>query len=486
MQFARTASIVCAASMAGALLTAGHSPAKPAAPPAAAATTLQTSTLPSGDDLKEALEKAPTSIKGTRDTARKSAKSKSAAGQDLRTPFEISNGAKWTTVKEGRQFRKQLANSSERVKVERIGTSGGKRPIQLMSVGYPEPKPVSEASKGSVILFNCSIHGDEPSGREGCLQLARDMSTTSDPSWKRLLQKTTVLFTNINPDGWKANTRGNKAGTDINRDFLKLATPEARTLAKVMRDWKPDILNDLHEFGPREYYDTQALALWPRNRNVDPRIHSLSKTMVNKYTRPQIEADGYTTGIYGLLVKDGKAFQQVAGDGQGRILRNYTGLRHITGQLTETASSAVTAEEKNDATLLNRRRVLGQYDSAVGSVSLMVEKRRQLANASSNAARRATEAGAAQSGVVYFAGQDNMVPTTRDGAEPSPMCGYQLSAGQFTELRTTMKLHGITWKKNKDGAFVTMAQPSKTLIPLLFDARAPYNITEATPLDTCR
>lgn len=484
MHFKRTVSIICAASMAGVLLTAGNAPVNLAAPPATAVTSLPTANLPSGDELKKALEKAPTSIQDTSKTSK--AKSKAAVRQDLRTPFEISNGAKWTSVKEARKFRQQLADSSDRVKVQRIGTSHGKRPIQLLSVGYPEPKPVSEASKGSVILFNCSIHGDEPSGREGCLQLARDMSTTSDPAWKRLLQKTTVLFTNINPDGWEANTRTNGAGVDVNRDFLALATPEARTLAKVMRDWKPDILNDLHEFGPREYYDSQALALWPRNRNVDTQIHDLSKTMVNDYTLAQIESDGYTTGIYGLLVKDGMAFQQVAGDGQGRILRNYTGLQHITGQLTETASRAVTPEEENNATLLNRRRVVGQYDSAIGSVSMMIENRRQLAEASTNAASSATQAGAARSGVVYFAGQDDMLPTTKDGAEPNPMCGYQLSAKQLTDFRSVLKLHGITWKKNKDGALVTMTQPGKTLIPLLFDARAPYNITEAKPLDTCR
>ncbi len=386
---------------------------------------------------------------------------------------------------DARKFNQRLADSSDRVKVERIGTSGANRPIQMVSVGYPEPKPVTEASKGSVILFNCSIHGNEPSGREGCMQLARDMSTTTDPAWIRLLKDTTILFTTINPDGWEANTRGNAAGVDVNRDFLALATPEARALAKVMRDWKPDVLNDLHEFGPREYYDSQVLALWPRNRNVDPQIHDLSKTMVEDYSLPQVASGGYTTGIYGQLVKDGTAFQQIAGDGQGRILRNYTGLQHITGQLTETASAALTPEETNDATLLNRRRVVGQYDSAVGTVSMLIENRRQLAEASTQAAAAAAQAGADQSGVVYFEGQDDMLPVTPEGADPSPMCGYQLSPAQLTEQRQTLQLHGIAWQKNRDGAFVTMAQAAKTLIPLLFDVRAPFNVTEATPLDTC-
>lgn len=464
MSRTRTTALICATALAGAALVSGPSSAVPA--PTVSDRALADQGPPDGRALQRALLAAP-------------------SPGDLRTPFEESNGATWTTLKQAQQFRRQLDASSDRVSVQRVGRSGTGEPLQLISVGYPAPQPKNVAAKGSVVLFNCSIHGNEPSGREACLQLARDMATTQDPAWKRLLTRTTVLFLNINPDGWKANTRGNAEGTDINRDFLDLKTPEARTLAKVMRDWKPEVLNDLHEFGPREFYDTQALVLWPRNRNVDPAIHRLSKRMVNHYTSAQIEAGGHTTGIYGLLVKDGKPFQQVAGDHQARILRNYTGLRHITGQLTETATRAVTPEEEQDATLLNRRRVQDQYASSVGTMSMVLEHRAQLARQSAAAEERDTQAGAARSGVVYFAGQDTMLPTTSDGAEPYPMCGYQLSAEQLQEVRATLRLHDISWTRNADGGYVTMAQPGRGLIPLLLDERAEYGITDAQTVTDC-
>lgn len=465
MKKSRITAAVCAAAMTGVLLTSGQFPsATPAAEAADAPAALPGATS-DGDSLQRTLQAAPE--------------------QGLETPFEQSNGARWTSVAQARKFRHQLDDSSDRVAVQTVGRSGDKQPIELVSVGFPRPEPLAKAAKGSVVLFNCSIHGNEPSGREGCLQMARDMSTTNDPSWKRLLKRSTVLFININPDGWKANTRGNADGVDINRDFLGLKTPEAQTLAKVMRDWKPDVMNDLHEFGPREFYDTQTLALWPRNRNVDSKIHDLSQRMVNDYTLAQIEAGGHSTGIYGELVKDGVAFQQVAGDHQARILRNYTGLKHITGQLTETASRAVPDDADQSATGVNRRRVADQYASAMGSMSMMVENRRQLARQSDRAAERATQAGADRSGVIYFSGQDNMLPTTSDGVEPNPMCGYQLTTAQLKDTRKTMKLHGISWKNNDSGAFVTMAQPGQPLIPLLFDERAEYGITEATVVDQC-
>lgn len=418
--------------------------------------------------------------------ARTLEKSLAAAPADgLQTPFEACNGATWTTVEQAQSFLEDLDASSERVALHEVGASGEGRPINLMTIGSPSQQSPEDIADGSMVLFNCSIHGDEPSGREGCLQLARDMSTTTDPAWNRLLKRTTVGFRYTNPDGWVAGTRGNAEGTDINRDFLALETPEAQALAEVVRDWKPDVLNDLHEYGPREYYDTAALVLWPRNRNVDETIHRLSQRMVNHYTEPQIESQGMTSGIYGLLVKDGVPFQQVAGDGQARILRNYAGLKHVTGQLTEAASGPVTAEEENDPLLTNRRRVSVQYSSAVGSLAMVSENRNRLARQSEAAAERATEAGAAQSGVVYFDGQDNMVPTTSEGAEPDPMCGYQLTDAQVQAVGATLELQDVTWTENADGAFVSMAQPSKPLIPLLLDPRSEYGLTEATPLDEC-
>ncbi len=49
---------------------------------------------------------------------------------------------------------------------------------------------------------------------------------------------------------------------------------------------------------------------------------------------------GYTASIYGELVTDGEPFLQIAGDYQARILRNYSGLQHTVGMLSETTIEA--------------------------------------------------------------------------------------------------------------------------------------------------
>lgn len=408
-----------------------------------------------------------------------------AAPEPIRTPFEVSNGATWTTVPQAQKFLRELDASTERVSVSTVGRTTQGRPLQLVQVGAPAPQPGATASKGSVLMYTCSVHGDEPSGREACLQLARDMATTTDPAWLRLLRSTTVLLINPNPDGWVANTRGNADGVDVNRDYMSLATPEGRAIAKVIRDWKPDVLNDLHEYGPSTYYRTDLLQLWPRNRNVDSTIHSLSKTMSEDYSAAQVTSLGYTSGVYGLYVKDGEPFRQVAGDGQARILRNYAGLEHVVGMLSETANAPLNAAEAADTSLLNRRRVTVNYASAVGSAQMMIENRETIARQTAAAAQRATEKGARQSGVVYFGGQDTIIPTSASEVEPAPMCGYQLTAEQVTSLAPTLRLHGISFSRNASGGFVSMAQEDEPLIPLLLDARSEYRIAEATPVKTC-
>ncbi len=206
--------------------------------------------------------------------------------------------------------------------------------------------------------------------------------------------------------------------------------------------------------------------------------------MSEDYSGAQVTSAGYTSGEYGIYVKDGEPFRQVAGDEQGRILRNYAGLQNIAGMLSETANDPLNAEEEADESLLNRRRVEVNYLSAVGS-AFTLENRATLVAETAGAAARDTAEGAERTGVVYFAGQDNVLPTAANEVEPEPMCGYQLTVEQRTALAPRLRLHGITWTNGAQGAFVTMAQEDQPLIPLLLDARSEYRIAEATPVETC-
>ncbi|NAZ88239.1 DUF2817 domain-containing protein [Kineococcus sp. T90] len=399
-----------------------------------------------------------------------------------RTGFELSGGAAWTTLEQEQQFLQALDATSERLSVTEAGRTAQGRPLQVVAVGASAPADAAAVARGSSVLFTCTQHGDEPSGREACLSLARDLATTTDAATLELLRRTTVLFVpTVNPDGVAANTRQNSQGVDVNRDHLLLRTAEAQLIARLQRDLRPDVVHDLHEYGPTPgTYDRDLIALWPRNRNLDVRVHDLSRELTEQEVLPAVEAGGNSTGIYGYYYDAaGDVVAQQAGDGQERILRNTAGLRHSLGILVEASNAPADALEEANPALLNRRRVDTQVTAARATLGTVAEQRAQIADATAASAIRS----ALERGPVSFAGADNALPSP-DQVDLDPPCGYRLSAQQAADAAGTLALQGIRTEIQPDGSvLVPAAQEARDLVHLLLDERAQEELTAGEPVD---
>ncbi|ROP43674.1 M14 family zinc carboxypeptidase [Pseudokineococcus lusitanus] len=402
-----------------------------------------------------------------------------------RTGFETSGGAAWTTLEEEQSFLAAVDAASDRVGISTLATTAAGRPIQLVQIGTRQLSAREVAQRPS-ILVTCLQHGNEPAAREGCLEVVRDVALDTSPATQQLLRRSTVLVVpTVNPDGRAANTRANADGVDVNRDHLALETLEAQTIAALVRDYDPEMVVDVHEYGGRaDVYDRDLIRLWPRNLNVDEGLRARAVELADDFIDPAVEAEGWSTGVYGIWNgPGGEPIAQVAGDGDERIMRNAVGLKHTVGQLTESQTRALTAEEQADPTVNTNRRVDTNVLALRGSLDMLRTQGAELRRETAAAEREAARLGAAGEGYIRFGGADNVLPTSSE-LLLDPPCAYDLTGEQLDAVSSTLSLHDIRVVERADGtARVPMGQPARGVIPLLMDERAAYDLVQATPVD---
>jgi hypothetical protein len=182
-------------------------------------------------------------------------------GQNLRTQWEQTQAAQFTSDQNEYAYTAALDAASDRLRVVEIGRTLLGRPINMFVIGYPNPPRTAKAvARSHAALMNCNVHGNEPSSREACLILARELAFGDDPRTLEILENATVLIVpTVNGDGRAANTRGNSTGQDLNRDYSLIRQPETFSFVEMMRDYEPEAAFDGHEFGNSRAGDLPVL-----------------------------------------------------------------------------------------------------------------------------------------------------------------------------------------------------------------------------------
>lgn len=109
---------------------------------------------------------------------------------------------------------------------KQLGVSIEGRSIHLVSIGWGDT---------DVLLWS-QMHGDEPTATMAILDLFRFFAAADqyDGLRQKILDSCTLHFIPmLNPDGAERFQRRNALGVDLNRDALRLQTPEARILKRV-------------------------------------------------------------------------------------------------------------------------------------------------------------------------------------------------------------------------------------------------------------
>ncbi len=101
--------------------------------------------------------------------------------------------------------------------------------------------------KTRVLLWS-QMHGDEPTATLALIDLLSYLNKNYNDELNELRNRLKIrIIPMLNPDGAERMTRENALGIDINRDALKLASPESRILMNELTNFKPEFAFNLHD-----------------------------------------------------------------------------------------------------------------------------------------------------------------------------------------------------------------------------------------------
>jgi len=186
-----------------------------------------------------------------------------ATTADWRTPSERSSYRTTPSYDQTMAYCRRLAEASPWVRLTSYGTSGQGRDLPLIIVSKAKSfTPQAAIASGEpIVLIQNGIHSGEIEGKDASLMLVRDLAVLH--RHEDLLDSVIVLvvpiysvdaherrsrYNRINqngPDemGW----RSTPIGLNLNRDYLKVETPEMRALiGQVYTKWWPHLLVDDH------------------------------------------------------------------------------------------------------------------------------------------------------------------------------------------------------------------------------------------------
>ncbi|MGW8316731.1 MAG: M14 family zinc carboxypeptidase [Bacteroidales bacterium] len=154
-------------------------------------------------------------------------------------------------------------------------TDAGK-PLHLFVIskdGLFSPEAIKEEGK-NILFINNGIHPGEPCGIDASLKLAEGLLSGTDP-YSRYLDNTVVVIVPVFNIGGSLNRspyhranqngpaeqgfRGNARNLDLNRDFIKLDSWNARSMVEMLREWDPEIFVDTHTSDGADYPYTITL-----------------------------------------------------------------------------------------------------------------------------------------------------------------------------------------------------------------------------------
>ena len=285
---------------------------------------------------------------------------------ELLTRPERTNFQETSRYEDVISFLGALAKRFPAVHLTTFGKTVEGRDLPLAVIGAAAATPEAVRRTGKLrVYIQGNIHGGEVEGKESAQMLLREIAEGKHADW---LKSMVLLVAPIyNADGNERislSSRGrqhgpmggqgerpNAQGLDLNRDHMKLDSPEARAFVQLMNDYDPHVAIDLHTTNGthHSYHLTYAP---PLNPATDSAIISLLRREWLPWVTREIRTKyGWNYYYYGNLDMAGRNGERrwASFDHRPRFNNNYIGLRNRVAILSE-AYAYATFEERILAT----------------------------------------------------------------------------------------------------------------------------------------
>ncbi|MCF6358581.1 MAG: hypothetical protein L3J54_12325 [Draconibacterium sp.] len=169
----------------------------------------------------------------------------------------------------------------ENAKLVEKGLTDVGKPLHTFIINSEnEFDPVKIKAQGkAVLLINNGIHPGEPAGIDASLKFADDILRNKIGLASLLKSCVIVIIPAYNIGGllnrsaynrsgqttpYETGFRGNAANLDLNRDFVKCDSENAKSFTKIFQEWNPDIFLDTHTTnGSDHQYSVTLIAPQP-------------------------------------------------------------------------------------------------------------------------------------------------------------------------------------------------------------------------------
>ena len=210
------------------------------------------------------------------------------------TVFEKSNGIETASYQETISFYEHLADTYTSIAVYTMGKTDSGNPLHLVTFN-PNRTFESEFSNDggkNILLINNGIHPGESDGIDASMLLMRDYATGKIKTPINTIIAVIPIYniggslnrnstTRTNQNGPVTyGFRGNARNYDLNRDFIKADTKNARAFMELFRTVNPDVFIDTHVSNGADYQYILTHLFTQHNKLGGDLGHYVHKTLM--------------------------------------------------------------------------------------------------------------------------------------------------------------------------------------------------------------